>query len=92
MDLGEIRISATQDSRESSEEGSSNIIDLDSTGGLRRTSSLKILAAKRMFPSHSTCAERIGNGRSTFISALRLPRRPRRDFIIIFEMKINPLT
>src|ERR1700719_3895394 len=42
-----------RDSRESSEEGSSNLIDLDSTSGLRRTSSLRILAAKRNYVSKS---------------------------------------
>src|ERR1700686_3742348 len=40
-----------RDSRESSEEGSSNLIDLDSTSGLRRTSSLRILSAKRNYVS-----------------------------------------
>jgi hypothetical protein len=42
-----------RDSRESSEEGSSNLIDLDSTSGLRRTFSLRILAAKRNYVSKS---------------------------------------
>ena len=53
-----------RDSRGSSEEGSSNLIDLDSTSGLRRTSSLRILAAKRNYVSESSiCAENVGNGR-----------------------------
>ena len=38
---------------ESSEEGSSNLIDLDSTSGLRRTSYLRIPAAKRNYVSQS---------------------------------------
>jgi hypothetical protein len=42
-----------RDSRESSEEGSSNLIDLDSTSGLRRTSYLRIPAAKRNYVSKS---------------------------------------
>jgi hypothetical protein len=50
MDLGEIRISATQDSRESSEEGSSNIIDLDSTGGpvSHGAAGLRLASSKRV--------------------------------------------
>src|ERR1700731_4289800 len=42
-----------RDSRETSEEGSSSLIDLDSTSGLRRPSSLRILAAKRNYFSKS---------------------------------------
>jgi hypothetical protein len=42
-----------RDSRKSRKEGSSNLIDLDSTSGLRRTSSLRILAAKRNYVSKS---------------------------------------
>ena len=38
---------------ESSEEGSSNLIDFDSTSGLRRTSYLRIPAAKRNYVSKS---------------------------------------
>jgi hypothetical protein len=38
---------------ESSEEGSSKLIDLDSTSGLRRTSYLRIPAAKRNYVSKS---------------------------------------
>src|ERR1700730_2322234 len=38
---------------ESSEEGSSNLIDLDSTSGLRRTSYLRIPAARRHYVSKS---------------------------------------
>ena len=35
-----------------------------------------------MFPGLSTCAKHVGNGRSTFISALGLPRRLRQnDFL-----------
>jgi hypothetical protein len=43
-----------RDSRKSRKEGSSNLIDLDSTSGLRRTSSLRILAAKRNYVSKSS--------------------------------------
>jgi hypothetical protein len=50
MDLGEIRISATQDSRESSEEGSSNIMDLDGTGGpvSHGAAGLRLASSKRV--------------------------------------------
>jgi hypothetical protein len=40
-----------------------------------------------MFPSHSTCAKHVGNGRGTFISALCLPRRPRQNDFLEFLLK-----